>query len=154
MLNLTKLNHSFQYVTFRLAHNLIGVNILDIREIVPYVRITQVQQAPEFVLGLMNLRGQILTILDIGVLLGLESRRIHSDTHIFIFKHRDVGFVVDQTGDVVGADQEHIESIPANIDPGIQKFLENIINLPDEILMILNAKKILSQTHYKLSKEY
>ena len=153
-MNLTKLNHTLQYVTFRLAQNLIGVNILDIREIVPCARITRVQQAPEFVMGLMNLRGQILTVLDIGVMLGLTKCRIHPDTHIFIFKHRDVGFAVDQTGDVIGTDPEHIEAVPANIESGIQKFLENIINLPDEVLMILNAKKLMSQTQYEVPKEY
>ena len=145
-MNLTKFYHKFQHVTFRLADNLIGINILDIREIVPYIKITKVQQAPAFVLGLINLRGQILTILDIGVFLGLEKRNTHSETHIIIFKHKDVGFIVDQIGDVIGTDQKHIESIPANIEPDIQKYMVNIINQPEEILMILNAQKILSFT--------
>ncbi|MCD4719858.1 MAG: chemotaxis protein CheW [Desulfobacula sp.] len=148
-MNLTRFNHKSQYITFRLADNLIGINILDIREIVPYIKITKVQQAPAFVLGLINLRGQILIVLDIGIFLGLEKRDIHPDSHIIIFKHKDVGFIVDQIGDVIGADQKYIESIPANIEPDIQKYMENIINLPQEILMILNAQKILSTTQIK-----
>ncbi|MBU1342305.1 MAG: chemotaxis protein CheW [Proteobacteria bacterium] len=151
-MNLIKIHHKSQYVTFRLADNLIGINILDIREIVPYIKITQVQQTPAFVLGLINLRGQILTVLDIGVLLGLEKREAHSKSHIIIFKHKNVGFIVDQIGDVIGTDQKHMESIPANIDANIQKYMENIINLPDEILMILNAKKVLSYMQTKDEK--
>lgn len=145
-MKLTKLHHQSQCITFRLAHNLIGINILDIREIVPCKRITHIAQSPQFVLGLMNLRGQILTILDIGILLGLEKRRIHPDSYVIIFKHKDVGFIVDKIGDVVGIEQKFIEAIPANIEPGIQEYMEHIINLPDEILMLLNAKKVLSNT--------
>ena len=145
-----------KYVTFRLAQALIGVNILDIREIVSCTRSTKVQQAPEFVFGLMNLRGQILTILDIGVLLGQKKSQIHSNSHVFIFKHTNVGFIVDQIGDVVAIDKKQIEVTPANIKPGIQKYMDHIINLPEEILMILNAKKVLSfvQTKNETSGEY
>ncbi|NOX35495.1 MAG: purine-binding chemotaxis protein CheW [Deltaproteobacteria bacterium] len=154
-MDLSKSNNKSRYITFRLADNLIGINILDIREIIPDIKITKVQQAPEFVLGLISLRGQILTIIDIGVMLGLESRIVHSGTHIIIFKHKDAGFIVDQIGDVIGVDQKYIESIPANINHDIQKYMENIINLPEEALMILNAEKVLSytETHDETAKE-
>lgn len=137
-------DHKSQYVSFRLDHTLAGMNILDIREIVPYVKVAAVQQAPEFVLGLMNLRGQILTVLDIGILLGLDRRTIHPETHIVIFKHKAVGFVVDQIGDVINADQKSIESTPANIAANIQKYMDHIIHLPNGVLIILNADKVLS----------
>jgi purine-binding chemotaxis protein CheW len=155
-MNLTKLNHQSRYVTFRLARNLIGIDILDIREIIPHIKITKVHQAPEFVSGLINLRGQTLIVLDIGILLGFEKRHIHSDSHIIIFKHKNVGFIVDQVNDVVSADQKYIDSIPANIEPGIQRYMENIVNLPEEILIILNADKILSytQTRHETSEGY
>ncbi len=145
-MKLTTFHHQSQCVTFRLAHNLIGIDILDIREIIPCKRITRIAQSPQFVLGLMNLRGQILTILDIGVLLGLEKRVIHLDSYVIIFKHKDVGFIVDKIGDVVGIEQKLIEAIPANIEPGIQEYMEHIISLPDEILMLLDAKKVLLNT--------
>jgi len=148
-MNLIKIDHKFQYITFRLANNLIGVSILTVREIVPKFKITEVQKSPDFVLGLMNLRGQILTIFDVGVLFGFEKRQIHSDSHIIIFKHKDVGFIVDQIGDVVGVNDKNIESIPANIEPEIQKYMENIVNLPDEILMVMNAKKVLAYTQVR-----
>jgi purine-binding chemotaxis protein CheW len=111
-MNQTRLESKSKYVTFRLSNNLIGFNILDIREIVPYIKVTDVQQSQDFVLGLMNLRGQILTVLDIGVLLGLEKRTIHSESHIIIFKHKKVGFVVDQIKDVIGTEHKNMESYP------------------------------------------
>lgn len=140
----TGLNHQSQCVTFKLAHNLIGVNILDIREIVPCRRIARIAQAPEFVLGLMNLRGQILTVLDIGVLLGLDIRTVHEGSHVIIFKRNPVGFIVDKIGDVVGIDRDQVGAVPANIAPGIQDYMEGILTLPEDILMLLDAKRILS----------
>jgi len=148
-MNLIKIDHKSQYITFKLANNLIGVSILAIREIVPRFKITEVQKSPEFVLGLMNLRGQILTVFDIGVLLGFDKRPIHSDSCVIIFKHENVGFIVDQIGDVVSANEKNIESIPANIEPEIQKFMENIVKLPDEIVLVMNAKKVLAYTQAK-----
>lgn len=146
MTDVAEFNHQSQCVTFRLARNLIGINILDIREIVPCRKITRIAKSPRFVMGLMNLRGQILTVLDIGVLFGLQSRTAQKDSFVIIFKHKDVGFIVDKIGDVIGVEQTAIEPVPANIEPGIQEYMEHVINLPDELLMLLNAKKIFSGT--------
>lgn len=146
------LHHQEQCVTFKLGHNLIGVNILDIREIVLYRNITPISRAPGFVAGLMNLRGQILTVLDIGELLGMERRDGQKGSHIIIFKHRPVGFIVDKIGDVIGIDPQLLREIPANIDPGINDYVLNILNMPDEMLLLIDAKKIVSESLLHLHK--
>jgi len=147
--------HNFQYITFKVDRTLMGVDILDIREIVPCKRITRVHRAPCFVMGLLNLRGQILTILDIGVLLGFETPGQDFGSHIVVFKHTNVGFSVDQIGDVFSIDREKIESIPANINPGVQRYADTIINLDEGVMIILNAGKIVScaRTEARPSKE-
>lgn len=62
---------------------------------------------------------------------------------------------MDQVGDVIGAEKKPIESLPANMGADIQKYTDHIITLPEESLMILNAKKVLaySQTDNKMLKE-
>lgn len=145
-MDLSNIGDKSRYVTFKLDDNLVGINILDIREIVPYIKITQVAQSPEFVMGLINLRGQILVVFDIGVLLGLGKRTFGKDSHIILFKHKDVGFIVDKIGDVISTDKEFSEDIPANIDSGIKEYMEKIINFSGDILLILDAQKILSKT--------
>lgn len=142
----TGFSHDFQCISFRLDDSLIGINILDIREIVPCRRVTRISNAPRFVLGLMNLRGQILTVLDVGILLGLEKRKVRETSHVIIFKQKNVGFVVDRIGDVIGIRQADIERVPANIDPVVQEYTDHVVNLPDGILMLLNAQKLLSKT--------
>ena len=137
-------NHNFQYISFRLAHTFMGIDILDIREMVPCNRMSRVHCAPWFVMGLLNLRGQILTLLDISVLLGFEKPGRISGSHIIVFKQANVGFAVDQIGDVFTIDRERIESVPININPGIQKYADTVINLPAGIMILLNAGKIIS----------
>jgi len=139
-----KPNQNFQYISFKLSHTLMGIDILDIREIVPCSRITRVQLAPCFVLGLVNLRGQILTILDIRVLLGLEPPDTHFGSHVIVFKYANVGFAVDGIGDVSSIDREKIESVPANVTPGVQTYADAVLSLQEGVMVILNAHKILS----------
>jgi len=61
-----------------------------------------------------------------------------------VFKHTNVGFAVDQIGDVFDIEKERIEAIPVNFAPRIQQYTDTIINLPDGVMMILNAEKIIS----------
>jgi purine-binding chemotaxis protein CheW len=139
------------YVTFTLAHTPMGISILDVREIVPRIKMTQVHQAPDFVKGLINLRGRILTVLDLGLLLGLEHGS--SPSHIIIFKHRDLGFAVDRMGDVISIDPGLIESLPANMGDKIWNTMDGIVNGPKEALIILNAQKILAASQTQLPGE-
>ncbi|MCP4023188.1 MAG: hypothetical protein GY729_15200, partial [Desulfobacteraceae bacterium] len=133
----TDKNRIRQYITFRVDQNLMGMDILKVREINPMVRITSVQHAPEYIRGLMNLRGQILTIFDIGVQLGLGKRMTTDETHIIIFKHKNAGFLVDEIGDVIDVKEAYIETPPANMDKHFLNYMENIINLPGDALLAL-----------------
>ncbi len=136
--------HNFRSISFSLSETLMGVNILDIREIVPAAKITKVPGSPEFVMGLINLRGQILTILDIAVLLGLAETKINPASHIIVFKYKDAGFAVDAIGDVIETRPDSIESVPASMDYGIRDYLSGITELEKGVLMILDAEKLLA----------
>ncbi len=141
-----KFEDIIRFVTFKLADNLLGMNILDIREIVPGPKITPVQHAPEAVLGLINLRGQILTALDIRVLLNFDMSINRQDSYLIVFKHHDVGFLVDQVGDVITKHPDEIESVPANIDHGIKPYMDHVIEEDSQLIMAINAQKILAYT--------
>ena len=133
-----------RYITFSLQDTLFGIDILNIREIVPVTQITPVQQAPDLVRGLVNLRGQVLTVLDISILMGLKPLQSGSDSHIIVFKHRNTGFLVDRIGDVITLDPGQAEPVPANIDPKIRHCMDHVIHLESELIMILRAEKIFS----------
>ena len=79
--------------------NLMGIDILKVREINRSLDITPVQYGPEHVRGLVNLRGQTITVFDLGTRLGLSPRQLSSNSHSIILKQDAVGFLVDHIGD-------------------------------------------------------
>jgi len=110
-----------QYSTFRLGDRLFGLDLMVIREINRILDITPVPHAREYIRGFINLRGQIVTILDLAVRLGLPPQDIGEESHNIILKTNAelasarlggqhatstdlVGFLVDAIGDVVEAD--------------------------------------------------
>ncbi len=132
-----------QFVTFKIDDNLLGINILNVREINKVLDATPVQHSPNYVWGLVNLRGQTVTVFDLGIRLGLEQRILNIDSHNIILKKDSVGFLVDNIGDVIEIEEERIEPPPANIE-GIQsKYIEGIAKLDNELLIILSADKII-----------
>ncbi len=133
-----------QFVTFRIENNLIGINILHVREINRVLDMTPVQHSPAYVRGLVNLRGQTVTVFDLGVRLNLPSREITIDSHNIILKHDTVGLLVDSIGDVVDTHDEGIEPPPANMGGIDEELIEGVVKLEDELLVILSAEKILA----------
>jgi len=146
-----------QFATFYLGESLFGLPVSVIREINRILDITPVDRAPEFVRGLMNLRGQIVTVLDPGVRLGLEERGIVKSAKIIILKTaseagadgltRDsVGLFVDRIGDMVTAESGQIEPPPANVGGVDAANVEGIISLQNQLLVLLKLKELVANT--------
>ncbi len=156
-----------QFATFRLDSQLFGVDVMLVREINRQTEITRVQHSPGFVRGLINLRGHIVTIVDLGVRMGFGERTISGDSHNIILKSEDelvsirrirgddlhalktsddvAGFLVDDIGDVVDVDESQIESSPANLCETIGKYISGVVKLDSELLLILNVEELLKK---------
>ena len=132
-----------QYITFNIMEHLIGINIKDVREINRILDITPVQHAPDYVKGLINLRGNTVTVFDLAVRLGFDHREITDESHNIILKNDDVGLIVDNIGDVVEAADDDIELPPANLKGIRAKFLQGVKKLDADLLVILSAQKII-----------
>ena len=153
-----------QYVTFRLGGQLMGMDILLVREINQLMESTFVHRAPEFIVGLINLRGQIVTIFDLARRLNMEDAA-NEQTHNIILKSnaellairsrekRDdlvsademVGLRVDEIGDVMEIDDDKIGPIPANIGHSDHRFLSGVVPLENELLLILDVGAVLTK---------
>ncbi|OQX26455.1 MAG: hypothetical protein BWK80_10385 [Desulfobacteraceae bacterium IS3] len=132
-----------QFVTFRIDMYLMGIDILAVREINRFLDITPVQHVQDYIRGLINLRGQTVTVFDLGVRLGLSARILTDNSHNIILKKDAVGLLVDCIGDVTEADEAEIEPPPANVAEIEEKFIAGVVKLDDELLVILSAEKIL-----------
>ncbi|MFZ5806159.1 MAG: chemotaxis protein CheW [Verrucomicrobiota bacterium] len=152
-----------QFITFYLDQCLFGIDILLVREINRNLDITPVDLAPEYVRGLLNLRGQIVTVVDLGVRLELGARNIQSSSSCIILKTNTeidrarsreeiedttsqdlVGLLVDRIGDVVSVDSSMIEPPPTHTHGVSGHFLSGVIKLEKQLLVTLKTSKILS----------
>ncbi len=135
-----------ELATFYIGNALCGMDILKVQEINKIMQMTKVPQAPEYVLGILNLRGQIVTIIDLGKKLGLGETEISHDTRNIIVNSSGghVGLLVRSISDVVEANLERQEKPPANMG-GIQgEFFTGVFKTETELIGILNVDKVLS----------
>lgn len=135
-----------ELATFYVGDALCGMDILKVQEINKLMQMTKVPQAPEYVVGILNLRGQIVTIIDLGLKLGLGSTDISQDPRNIIVNSAGghVGLLVRKISDVVSADMERQESAPANMR-GIQgDFFTGVYKTENNLIGILNIDKVLS----------
>ena len=135
-----------ELATFYVGDALCGMDILKVQEINKLMQMTKVPQAPEYVLGILNLRGQIVTIIDLGKKLGLGETDISQDPRNIIVNSAGghVGLLVRKISDVVSADMKKRERAPANMS-GIQgEFFTGVFKTNDNLIGILNVDKVLS----------
>ena len=135
-----------ELATFYVGDALCGMNILNVQEINKLTQMTKVPQAPEYVLGILNLRGQIVTIIDLGKKLGLGETDTSADPRNIIVNSPGgyVGLLVKKISDVVEADMTKKERAPANMQ-GIQgEFFTGVYKTPTSLIGILDIDKVLS----------
>ncbi len=148
-----------QFVTFRLRGQLMGIEILLVREINQQMEKTFVQLAPKFLCGLANLRGHIVSIFDLASRLSLppladgEHRynivlktnaelapiRVREDREDLATNDDTVGLAVDAIGDVLEVDEDIIEPVPANLGALDERYLHGIVPIEGELLILLDA---------------
>jgi purine-binding chemotaxis protein CheW len=142
-----KTNNVIEMATFYVGTALFGMDILKVQEINKILDLTAVPQAPEYVKGILNLRGQIVTIIDLGIKLGLPGIEISPDTRNIIVnsKNEYIGLLVDRIGDVERTSEEKIEPAPANINGITAQFFEGVYKKENSLVGILNVEKVLKE---------
>jgi purine-binding chemotaxis protein CheW len=142
-----KSNGNIEMATFYVGNALLGMDILKVQEINKILDLTAVPQAPEYVKGILNLRGQIVTIIDLGIKLGLSRIEIGPDTRNIIVnsKNEYIGLLVDRIGDVERTSEAMIEAPPANIGGVKAQFFEGVYKKENSLVGILNVEKVLKE---------
>jgi purine-binding chemotaxis protein CheW len=138
---------SVELATFYVGEALCGMDILKIQEINKLMEMTSVPQAPDHVMGILNLRGQIVTVIDLGKRLGLATLEIDEVSRNIIVNSRGehIGLLVSKIGDVVEASWEKVEPPPANIG-GVQgAFFQGVFKTENRLIGILDVEKVLQE---------
>lgn len=136
-----------ELATFYVGDALCGMDILKVQEINKLMEMTKVPQAPDYVMGILNLRGQIVTIIDLGKKLGLSEIDVDETSRNIIVNSDNeyIGLLVSRIGDVVEADWQKVESPPANIG-GVQGiFFKGVFKTDDCLIGILDSDRVLAE---------
>ena len=134
-----------QFATFHLNSELFGINILQVQEIQLPQMVTPVPRGPSHVMGLISLRGQIVTLVDLRKRLGMdESQLIEKPYHIVVKTSSNTACLeVGEIGDVINVPVEEFLAPPESVNEVDRKFLEGVYSIPTGILTILKISVVL-----------
>lgn len=141
--------HAEQYLTFKLSGDIFALDILNVKEIIEYANITTVPMTPEYVQGVLNLRGQVVPVIDLSARFHLEREEVSRTTCIVVVElYReneiiDIGIIVDAVDEVISVLPEEIEPSPsfgARIRP---EFIQGMAKVHDQFIILLNVDYVL-----------
>ena len=136
-----------RWVTFQLENETYGIDVMQIREVLRSTEISPVPGAPSYVLGIINLRGNVVAIIDTRSRFGLASREDVDDaSRILILEAGDyvVGFLVDSVSEVAELQNSHIETAPDTGSGDGSRFISGLYNRKEGLLILVDANKLLS----------
>ncbi len=139
-----------KYLTFALGPEEYGLEILKVREIIGYMEITAVPQTPEYVRGVINLRGQVIPVVDLRSKFGMETAETTEQTCIIVVEisqagHKfSTGIVVDHVQEVLDIAGEHIEDAPQFGSNVATDFILGMGKIGDSVKILLDIDKVLS----------
>ncbi len=137
-----------QFCTFFLDEHFFGVEVQKVQEVILYQEMTCVPLAPPAVRGLINLRGQIVTAIDLRCRLGFGERPIDKLFMNVILRldNNPVSLLVDKIGDVLEVEEETFESPPETLQGLARELIGGVYKLEDRLLLILNIEKTVDLT--------
>ncbi|MGH1371870.1 MAG: chemotaxis protein CheW [Cellvibrionaceae bacterium] len=139
-----------QWVTFKLAGETYGINVMQVQEVLRYSEIAPVPGAPPYVLGIINLRGNVVTVIDTRHRFGLNSGEVNDNTRIVIIEadNHVVGILVDSVAEVVYLRQSEMETAPNVGNDESAKFIQGVCHKNDELLILVELDKLLTDEEW------
>ena len=134
-----------QYLTFALAGEDYGVEILAVREIRGWAKVTRIPQSPQFILGVLNLRGAIVPIMDLRARFGLpaQERDALTVTIIVAVEGRHFGIVVDAVSDVLDVDGKQVRDVPNFGQAVSADYLSGLVPAGERMVLLLQVERLL-----------
>jgi purine-binding chemotaxis protein CheW len=134
--------------TFFVRETLCALDAASVQEVIRVGPVTPVHFAPEEVLGIFNLRGRIVTIVDIGQLLGFPAALPGPDSRIFIVEDcgEFIGMLVDRVDEVVEVESDQWQPPPANVNRGQGRFFKGVCRSGGRVITLLNGGQLLAES--------
>lgn len=139
-----------QCVTFLLEGEVYGINVMMVQEVLRVTEIAPVPGAPDYVLGIINLRGNVVTVIDTRKRFALPAREMDDSTRIVIIEseQQTVGIVVDGVSEVVNVSRNEIETAPSVGNDETARYIEGVVSRRDELLILVDLNKLLTDDEW------
>ncbi|MGR5235481.1 chemotaxis protein CheW [Vibrio alfacsensis] len=139
-----------QWVTFQLEEETYGINVMQVREVLRYTEIAPVPGAPDYVLGIINLRGNVVTVIDTRSRFGLVEGEVTDNTRIIVIEseRQVIGILVDSVAEVVYLRSSEIDTTPSVGTDESAKFIQGVSNRDGKLLILVDLNKLLSEDEW------
>ena len=139
-----------QWVTFKLDSEVYGIDVMQVQEVLRVSEIAPVPGAPNYVMGIINLRGNVVTVIDTRKRFGLSENEIDDSTRIVIIESDGnvVGMLVDSVAEVVDLKRSEIESSPNVGNDESSKYIQGVATVNGELLILVDINKMLSEDEW------
>lgn len=143
--NLPASEQTNEISTFEIAGQLIGIPVLEVEDVLNPMSLTHIPLSKSEIAGLLNLRGRIVTVIDMRVKFGLDKFDNPEDQMSIVVSKDDelYSLLVDKVGDVMNLSVKKFEANPANLDPRWAEVSNGVFRLQEKILVVLNVEKLL-----------
>ena len=139
-----------QWVTFRLDGETYGINVMQVQEVLRMTEIAPVPGAPDYVIGIINLRGNVVTVIETRKRFGLMPTEADDSTRIVIIESDNniVGILVDSVAEVVNLRGSQIETAPNVGNDESSKYIQGVFSREEDILILVDLNKFLSDDEW------
>lgn len=139
-------NALLQLVSFMIGDEEFGVDILLVQEIIRMLQVTKVPNAPDFVDGVINLRGRIIPVIDLRCKLGIPRKEHDKNTRIIVVEvsGKTIGFIVDAVTEVLRIPSSITEAPPEIVTGINSEFINAVGKLEDRLLILIDIEKVLT----------
>lgn len=140
-----------QWVTFKLQEETYGINVMQVQEVLRYTDIAPVPGAPMYVLGIINLRGNVVTVIDTRARFGLSPSDVTENSRIVIIEadKQVIGILVDSVAEVVYLRASEIDTAPNVGTDESAKFIQGVSNRDGELLILVDLNKLLTDEEWE-----
>ncbi|HLT63888.1 MAG TPA: chemotaxis protein CheW [Pseudohongiella sp.] len=133
-----------KHVSFMLGDEMYALNAARVYEVLRYTEITHVPGAPAFILGIINLRGNVVTVIDARTVFGLPTIESTSQSRIIVVEIEDfvLGVLVDRVAEVVDLEKSAIEVAPATGQDDSSRFIQGVYNKDEQLIILVDFSRV------------
>ncbi len=148
--NSAGVEQELRWVTFRLENEKYGINVMQVQEVLRVSEIAPVPGAPDYVLGIINLRGNVVTVIDTRKRFGLIPKEMDDSTRIVIIESDDqvVGILVDSVAEVVDLRVSEMEAAPNVGTEESAKFIQGVASHDNELVILVDLNRLLTDEEW------